>query len=94
MSIRFRFEGREFSSGRQFCREFQLSYWRWCRIRRHYLRARRDPAIAALWMLTSIPHGEAVTLNAERGRLFGRMRTQEYRLRKRNQLKRKLLRRR
>ena len=47
----FQFDDDEFRSLREFCRVYRVSYQKMRRLCRHYIRAKKDPAVAARWLL-------------------------------------------
>lgn len=47
----FEFEGKCYRSMRLFCQERGVSYQKMRRLCRHYMRAHKDPTIAAKWLL-------------------------------------------
>ena len=47
----FMYEGVEYRSLHEFCKEKHVSWQKMRRLCRHYERARKDPAVAADWML-------------------------------------------
>ena len=49
--IRFGYRGESYASLLEFCRRNNVDYDRLTRLRRKYMRAFRDPAVAAAWIL-------------------------------------------
>lgn len=47
----FEFEGKCYRSMSLFCKEHGVSYQKMRRLCRHYMRAHKDPTIAAKWLL-------------------------------------------
>lgn len=47
----FEVEGISYRSISEFCRKKKVSYWKMVRLCRKYVRAQRDPAVAAKWIL-------------------------------------------
>ena len=47
----FKFEGKTYRSIRVFCKLNGISYQKMCRLRRHYVRAQKNPEVAARWLL-------------------------------------------
>lgn len=47
----FEVEGVSYRSISEFCRKRKVSYWKMVRLCRKYVRAQKDPALAARWVL-------------------------------------------
>ena len=47
----FEVEGVVYRSISEFCRKRKVSYWKMIRLCRKYVRANKDPAVAARWIL-------------------------------------------
>ena len=47
----FEVEGVSYRSISEFCRKRKVSYWKMVRLCRKYVRAKKDPAVAAKWIL-------------------------------------------
>lgn len=47
----FEVEGVSYRSISEFCRKRKVSYWKMVRLCRKYVRAQKDPAVAARWLL-------------------------------------------
>ena len=51
----FEVEGVVYRSISEFCRKRKISYWKMVRLCRKYVRAHKDPAVAARWLIGSEP---------------------------------------
>lgn len=76
--------GVAYPSVRACCRVLSVDYGRLTRLRRKYVRAQRDPAVAVDWLLGAepIPLGEPVTMAYRRDVGMGRLRASRHYRRK------------
>ena len=73
----FEVEGISYRSISEFCRKRKVSYWKMRRLCRTYIRAHKDPAVAAKWILNieSLKrHQEPLTIYAIRDRELSKLR--------------------
>ena len=90
----FEVEGRVYRSIPEFCRLNRVGYWRMIRLCRKYVRAHKDPAVAARWLLgleVLNPAAEQKTYTALRENELSRYRMEVYRVTKRVRKKRRVL---
>ena len=83
--IAFEFRGVWYPSVSEFCRVQGVGYSAMQRLMRKYVRARRDPAVAANWLLCDgVPAAEPVTMAYRRDAALSRHRAaRQYQRRKR-----------